>query len=129
MVDNARTLARAIEQRGVGIVGGGTDTHMVLVDLSSLLLLGSEAEAALARAGITSNKNPVPFDEPNPAKWSGLRLGVSAVTSRGFGTAEMGALGDCIAGLIHATGTERVDQVVANASARVNQIAARGAGG
>lgn len=129
VVDNARTLAGAIEQRGIGIVGGGTDTHMVLLDLSSLGLLGSEAEAALARAGITSNKNPVPFDARSPARWTGLRLGVSAVTTRGFGPAEMEALGDCIASLIRAARSERMDDVAAGVAARVSAIAARGAGG
>lgn len=126
VVDNARALASAIEQRGIGIVGGGTDTHMVLLDLSSLGLFGSEAEASLARAGITSNKNPVPFDARSPAEWTGLRLGVSAVTSRGIGTAEMGTLGDCIASLIHATRSEHIDEVAAAVAARVNEIAARG---
>ena len=86
--------------RGLELVGGGTDTHMVLVDLSGTGATGQEAEYALARAGITSNKNPTPFDAPRPSRWRGLRLAVSAVTTRGFGTAEMEALGYCIADLI-----------------------------
>ena len=102
VVDNARTLARTLAERGIGMVGGGTDTHMVLLDLSSLGILGQEAETALARAGITSNKNPVPFDARSPARWTGLRLGVSAVTTRGFGTAEMKVLGARIADLLRA---------------------------
>ena len=73
---------------------------MVLVDLSGTGATGQEAEYALARAGIASNKNPTPFDAPRPSRWRGLRLGVSAVTTRGFGTAEMEALGYCIADLI-----------------------------
>ena len=100
VVDNARTLARTLAERGIGMVGGGTDTHMVLLDLSSLGILGQEAETALARAGLTSNKNPVPFDARSPARWTGLRLGVSAVTTRGFGTAEMKVLGARIADLL-----------------------------
>ena len=100
VVENARTLAGAIEEHGIGIVGGGTDTHMVLLDLSSIGILGQQAETVLARAGITSNKNPVPFDARSPSKWTGLRLGVSAATTRGFGTAEMEVLGACIAVLL-----------------------------
>ena len=100
VVENARALAGAIEQHGIGIVGGGTDTHMVLLNLSSIGILGQEAETVLARAGITSNKNPVPFDARSPSKWTGLRLGVSAATTRGFGTAEMEVLGACIAVLL-----------------------------
>ena len=71
-----------------------------LVDLSRTGVKGQEAEDALARAGITANKNPIPFDASRPSQWRGLRLGVSAVTTRGFGTAEMEALGHCIADLI-----------------------------
>ena len=85
-----------------GIVGGGTDTHMVLLDLASVGLMGSQAETALARAGITSNKNPVPFDARSPSKWTGLRLGVSAATTRGLTPTDMKVLGACIADLIHA---------------------------
>ena len=102
VVGNARTLATTLAGRRVALVGGGTDTHMVLLDLSSLGLLGSQGEGALARVGITSNKNPVPFDEPRPSRWTGLRLGVSAATTRGFGTAEMEVLGECIADILHA---------------------------
>ena len=100
VVANARRLADVLMDRGLALVGGGTDTHMVLVDLSGTGATGQEAEDVLARAGITSNKNPIPFDAPRPSQWRGLRLGVSAVTTRGFGTAEMEALGHCIADLI-----------------------------
>jgi len=127
VVDNAQTLARTLAERGIGMVGGGTDTHMVLLDLSSLGILGREAEAALARAGITSNKNPIPFDARSPARWTGLRLGVSAVTTRGFGTAEMEVLGGCIADLLRAACDDRIDEVAVDAAGKVNRIAARGA--
>ena len=129
VVENARALAASLAEREIGIVGGGTDTHMVLLDLSSVGILGSEAEAALARAGVTSNRNPVPFDARNPARWTGLRLGVSAVTTRGFGTAEMEVLGDCIARLIHAARSDHIDEVAAEVGARVTRVAARVAGG
>ena len=118
VVENARTLAGAIEERGIGIVGGGTDTHMVLLDLSSVGILGQQAEIALARAGITSNRNPVPFDARSPSKWTGLRLGVSAATTRGFGTAEMDMLGGCIAELLHAEARPDPDPGPALARAR-----------
>ena len=125
VVDNARTLANTLAERGIDLVGGGTDTHMVLLDLSGLGLLGSEAEAALARAGITSNKNPVPFDEGSPSKWTGLRLGVSAVTTRGFGTAEMEVLGECIANLLRAASNGETDEAVAAATVKVAELAAK----
>ena len=99
LTKNARTLATSLAERGIGIIGGGTDTHLMLLDLSWLGLLASEADATLARAGVPSNKNPVAFDSRNPAKRSDLRLGVSAVTTRAFGTAEMEVLGEPTAGM------------------------------
>ena len=102
VVENARALAARLDEGGIGIVSGGTDTHMALLDLSPKSIRGVDAEAALAAAGITSNKNPVPFDAPRPADWSGLRLGVSAATTRGLGTEEMKLLGDCISQLLEA---------------------------
>ena len=104
VVENARTLAATLAGRGIGIVGGGTDTHMVLLDLASLGLRGCQAETALSRAGITSNNNPAPFDPPAPSSWTGLRLGVAAVTTRGMDRAAMRVLGGCIADLLLAEG-------------------------
>ena len=123
VVENARTLAGAIKEHGIGIVGGGTDTHMVLLDLSSVGILGQQAEIALARAGITSNKNPVPFDARSPSKWTGLRLGISAATTRGFGTAEMEMLGACIAELLHAETGSDSGPALARARARIARLA------
>ena len=100
VVENAATLARSLQEGGIEIVTGGTDTHMALLDLSKTGLLGAEAEALLDRANITSNKNPIPFDDRNPNKWVGLRLGVSAATTRGFAAAEFKELGGVIAGLL-----------------------------
>ena len=125
VVDNACALAEAIEQRGIGIVGGGTDTHMVLLDLSSLGLLGSEAEAALARAGITSNKNPVPFDEGRPSQWTGLRLGVSAATTRGFSRSDMEVLGACIVQLLHAAARSETNPTLKWVKSRVAELVRR----
>ena len=96
VVANARRFGDVLRDRGLELVGGGTDTHMVLVDLSGTGATGQEAGDALARARITSNKKPIPFDAPGTSQWRGLRLGVSAVTTRGFGTAEMESLGHCI---------------------------------
>ena len=125
LLDNARTLARKLAERGIGVVGGGTDTHMVLLDVSSVGILGQAAQAVLARAGITSNKNPVPFDARNPARWTGLRLGVCTVTTRGLGTAEMDVLGECIADLLHAARSDERDEAVADASVKVAELAAQ----
>ncbi len=97
VVANARTLARVLEQDGTRLVGGGTDTHMVLLDFSPLGLRGQQVQDALAAIGLTSNKNPVPFDSAKPADWAGLRLGVAAATTRGLGEAEFEQLGELIA--------------------------------
>ena len=122
MVENARRLASAIADRGVRIVAGGTDTHMVLLDLSSVGIVGQQAETALARAGITSNRNPIPFDARSPSKWTGLRLGVSAVTTRGFGAAEMEVLGECIADLLLAEARSAPGPALTRARARIASL-------
>ena len=96
VVANAKVLAAALAAGGLDIVSGGTDTHLMLVDLRPKGLTGREAEATLERAGITCNKNGIPFDPEKPAISSGIRLGSPATTTRGFGTAEFEAL----AGLI-----------------------------
>ena len=123
VVENARKLAAVLQEHRIGIVGGGTDTHMVLLDLSSVGILGQQAEIALARAGITSNKNPVPFDARSPSKWTGLRLGVSAATTRGFGTAEMEVLGACIAELLLAESRSDPGPALARVKPRIAQLA------
>ncbi len=88
VVDNARVLAETLKVGGLDIVSGGTDTHVVLVDLRPLGLTGKAAEAALGRANITCNKNAVPNDPQKPFVTSGIRLGSPAATTRGFGTEE-----------------------------------------
>ena len=117
--DNARALARTLMAGGVKIVGGGTDTHMVLLDLSRLGIRGQQAEDALAAANITSNKNPVPFDSARPLDWAGLRLGVGAATTRGFAEAEMEAIGGCIVDLLGAAAEDRVAAVAVQARKQV----------
>lgn len=97
VVDNAQALAAAIKAGGLSLVSDGTDTHLILVDLTQKKLTGKAAEAALERAGITCNKNGIPFDPESPMVTSGIRLGTPAATSRGFGTAEFTEVGNlCI---------------------------------
>ena len=89
IVSNAKTLAKAIANQGLRIVSGGTDNHLMLVDLSSLKVTGKDAATALDQAGITVNKNLIPFDKESPFKASGIRIGTPAVTTRGMGSPEM----------------------------------------
>jgi glycine hydroxymethyltransferase len=89
VVENARALADTIGGAGYRIVSGGTDTHLLLVDVFSKGVLGNVAETALDRAGITVNKNAIPFDRNPPLKPSGIRIGSPALTSRGMGPDEM----------------------------------------
>ena len=96
VVDNARTLAAVMVERGLAIVSGGTDNHLMLVDLRPKGLKGNIAERALERVGITCNKNGVPFDPEKPTVTSGIRLGTPAGTTRGFGAAEFRAVGHMI---------------------------------
>jgi glycine hydroxymethyltransferase len=89
VVENAHTLSEAMVERGYAIVSGGTDTHLMLVDLRPKELTGKEAERVLGQAGITVNKNTIPDDPQSPFVTSGIRLGTPAITTRGMGTAEM----------------------------------------
>ncbi len=89
VVDNARTLAQGLTDSGLRVISGGTDNHLVLVDLTPINVTGQEAEDALGKVNITVNKNAIPFDTRPPRITSGLRLGTPAVTSRGFGVEEM----------------------------------------
>jgi glycine hydroxymethyltransferase len=100
VVDNAKILAETLKGRGCDIVSGGTDTHLMLVDLRPKRLTGNVAEAALGRARITCNKNGIPFDPQKPAVTSGIRLGSPACTTRGFGVAEFREVGELIAELL-----------------------------
>lgn len=96
VINNAKVLAEALQARGCDIVTGGTDTHLMLVDLRPKGLKGNQAEEALERAGITCNKNGIPFDPEKPMVTSGIRLGTPAGTSRGFGEAEFKQIGEWI---------------------------------
>ena len=100
MVANAQALAGTLKARGVDIVTGGTDNHMLLVDLRKKGLTGKVVEAGLERAGLTCNKNAVPFDPRKPSVTSGIRLGSPAATSRGFGVAEFRQVGELIGNVL-----------------------------
>jgi len=96
VADNAEILATTLNAGGLDIVTGGTDTHVVLVDLRPMKLTGRDSEAAMERAGLTCNKNAVPFDPEKPTITSGVRLGSPAATSRGFGQTEFKRVGELI---------------------------------
>jgi glycine hydroxymethyltransferase len=96
VIANARALADELVRGGLGIVSGGTDSHMVLVDLRPMGITGRDAERALERAGLTCNKNAIPFDSEKPFVTSGIRLGSSVGTTRGFGEAEFRRVGQLI---------------------------------
>jgi glycine hydroxymethyltransferase len=97
VVANAKVLAQSLADEGFRVISGGTDTHLMLVDVFSKGMLGSEAEKALGDAGITVNKNAIPFDTNPPLKPSGIRIGTPALTTRGMKEAEMRQIGRWIA--------------------------------
>ncbi|HEU4660028.1 MAG TPA: serine hydroxymethyltransferase [Pseudolabrys sp.] len=100
VAENAKALAETLKSRGFDIVSGGTDTHLILVDLRPKRLTGKVAELALGRAHITCNKNGIPFDPEKPTITSGIRLGTPACTTRGFGIAEFKQVGNLIADVL-----------------------------
>ncbi|MGD0026011.1 MAG: serine hydroxymethyltransferase, partial [Xanthobacteraceae bacterium] len=119
VVENAKALAETMKARGLDIVSGGTDTHLMLVDLRKKRLTGKVAEAALGRARITCNKNGIPFDPEKPTVTSGVRLGTPAGTTRGFGIAEFRQIGDFIAEVLDALAQKGADEdALAEASVR-----------
>ncbi|MQW13080.1 aminotransferase class I/II-fold pyridoxal phosphate-dependent enzyme [Sinorhizobium meliloti] len=124
MVANAKALASTLSERGYSIVSGGTDTHLILVDLRSKGISGKEAEEALGRAGLTCNKNGIPFDPAPPAITSGIRLGTPAATSRGFREAEFNEVGMLIADVLDAIGTEGLGKEETRARSSVKALCA-----
>jgi glycine hydroxymethyltransferase len=110
IAENAKALAEVLKNKGLDIVSGGTDTHLMLVDLRPKKLTGKVAEQALGRAHITCNKNGIPFDPEKPAITSGVRLGTPAGTSRGFGIAEFRQVGDLIAEVLDGLSQKGVEQ-------------------
>jgi glycine hydroxymethyltransferase len=128
VVANAKALAETLKTSGLDIVSGGTDTHLMLVDLRPKRLTGRVAELALGRAQITCNKNGVPFDPEKPAVTSGVRLGTPACTTRGFGIAEFQEVGELIVEVLDALARGGVEQDARTEGAvrdRVNKLVAR----
>ncbi|KAG8152385.1 serine hydroxymethyltransferase [Burkholderia catarinensis] len=114
---NAQTLAKVLQAGGLSLVTGGTDNHLLLVDLRAQRITGMQAEKALERAGITCNRNGIPFDTENAAVTSGIRLGTPAGTTRGFGTAEFEQIGAMILDVLSAlqadpNGDDQVERAV-----------------
>ena len=114
---NAQMLGKVLQAGGLSLVTGGTDNHLLLVDLRGKRLTGTQAEKALERAGITCNKNGIPFDTENPTVTSGIRLGTPAATTRGFGTVQFEQVGEMILEVLSALerepgGDEEVERSV-----------------
>jgi len=118
VVENARTLAAVLIEHGCDIVTGGTDTHLMLVDLRPKGLTGRVAEQSLDRAGITCNKNGVPFDPEKPTVTSGIRLGTPAPTTRGFGPAEFRQVGTLISRVLDGLAADQEDNAAVEAAVR-----------
>jgi glycine hydroxymethyltransferase len=128
VVDNARALASSLQEQGLAIVSGGTDNHSMLVDLRPKQAKGKHAEVALDRAGITCNKNNIPFDTEKPVLTSGIRLGSPAGTTRGFGAAEFRQIGRMIADVVEGlrkNGEAGDAQVEARIAREVSELCAR----
>jgi glycine hydroxymethyltransferase len=119
IVANSRALAAALAAEGFRIVSGGTDNHLMLVDLRPFGVTGKVAQEALDRAGITTNKNAIPNDPEKPFVTSGLRLGTAAVTTAGMGEPEMGQVAELIARVLRAPDDAQVAQEVRDATARL----------
>ncbi len=128
VIENAKVLAETLKARGCDIVSGGTDTHLMLVDLRPKRLTGKTAETALGRAHITCNKNGIPFDPEKPTVTSGIRLGSPACTTRGFGVAEFRQVGALIAEVLDVlsqNGAEADNLVEAAVRGKVKTLLAR----
>jgi glycine hydroxymethyltransferase len=118
VVANARLLAQVLVERGLAIVSGGTDSHLMLVDLRPKGLTGRDAEQSLERAAMTCNKNGIPFDPEKPMITSGIRLGTPAGTTRGFGSEEWRTIGGLIGDVLDGLAAHRQDNSAAEATAR-----------
>ena len=128
VAENAKVLAASLQERGLDIVSGGTDNHLMLVDLRPYQAKGKHAEKALDRASITCNKNAIPNDPEKPFVTSGIRLGTPAGTTRGFGPAEFRQIGQLIAEVVEGlrkNGDEGDAQVEQSVKARVEELCAR----
>jgi glycine hydroxymethyltransferase len=128
VTDNAKALAASLQEEGLDIVSGGTDNHLMLVDLRPKEAKGKHAEIALDRASITCNKNNIPFDTEKPMLTSGIRIGTPAGTTRGFGVAEFRQIGALIANVVEGlrkNGEAGDGQIEAHVRERVSDLCAR----
>ena len=128
VLENAKALAESLHSAGFDLVTGGTDTHLMLVDLRKKRITGKVAEIALGRAHITCNKNGIPFDPEKPFVTSGIRLGTPACTTRGFGIAEFRQVGAMVAEVLDALSEKGVEEdaaVAANVRGRVKRLVGR----
>lgn len=122
VLDNARALAGVLSENGFRIVSGGTDTHLMLVDVTQKKLTGKQAEKTLELAGMTVNKNAIPFDKNPPMTASGIRIGTPAVTTRGMKQEEMRLIGSMMTSVLLAPEDEAIRQ---NVRRDVETLAAR----
>ena len=121
-MNNALVLASELQRLGLRLISGGTDNHLLLVDLTETGITGKEAEEALERTGIVVNRNPIPFDSRPPRVTSGIRLGTPAVTTRGFGSEEMKHIASLIVKVITNIGNHNIQSQV---SQEVSQLCQR----
>ena len=122
VIANAAKLGEVLTARGVRLVSGGTDNHLLLVDVSSIGLCGQEAEDELHAVDLTCNKNLIPYDKETPMRASGIRIGTAAVTTRGLGLAEMERMGNWIADILESKGDAGVAARVKKEVAEVAQV-------
>jgi glycine hydroxymethyltransferase len=122
VVENARTLASELIGRGFSIISGGTDNHLMLIDLENKNVTGKDAETALDKAGITVNKNAIPYDTRPPAVTSGIRLGTPCITTRGMGKTEMVEIADIISSVIN---NSKAPEAIAAIAMRVKNLCDR----
>jgi len=125
VVRNAKAMAGAFLERGIDIVSGGTENHLMLVNLIGKPYTGKDADAALGQANITVNKNAVPNDPQSPFVTSGLRVGTPAITTRGFGEAETVELTGWMCDVLESLENGNSEQVIGEVKAKVLEICGR----
>jgi glycine hydroxymethyltransferase len=127
VIENAKAMCDVLVDAGYAVVSGGTDTHLALIDLRPKGVKGNMAEESLERAGITCNKNGVPFDPEKPAITSGIRIGTPAGTTRGFGIAEFRLVGELIAEVLDGLAENGEDNTAVEQAvlAKVKELTAR----
>lgn len=124
IVKNAKTLANVLINGGIDLLTGGTDCHMVLLDLRSINVTGKDASLALEKAGITCNKNGIPNDPQPPTITSGVRLGTAAITTRGFKEDDCKVVGEMIVEILHSIGSDNLDAIIEKSKITVANLCA-----